>query len=895
MGATSLDGPSDRDIVLAQELLEHIEQVLASLARKRDELAADPRSLASRPSYLREFQKVHDLYIEAISVLLEPSTAEMFTRAEHAAEKLPRALLDVDLARLASRPASHTLLEPSRGELTDWVGWLRPKLDTLEQTARRLADARQGGGADVARWEHALRILSEGVQLNVEAMGHWEQALDAYEYLTKGGNVLPAAYASVGRVVTRCREMKTAAMAEKLDVLRERVRRHRDDPDVAKFLRGLPLVVSGSRLLVSLGVTLVASVATAGVGSLVSGALGAARIGTGLSFAGTVVVESLTFTSVSRGAQALIPGEVSPPPFWADLAWNLGLFSTLRGLSVGVRALVRNRGLPSLAEASLQKGGSFGLLQAYGGLHHRVSSGRWPTEDEWRTMTAHNIILMTGLVVGLHVVQGMLPGLGGNSARVRFARAYGARFRALADARAKVEATYRDVQAKGVPTPKEVESLRSRARVLEAEFLQLVEEVEKDPRTNIQALREEWASATGLAEEASAELLARLLDISNAQDALRPLGGERQYSYAWGRTNNLETRFRALGAEVRKTVEPTTRLRSMTVRFGQDAPLTLVERPSPYPALREVKVELNTPEVRELFEEFGISMPKIQRYLVRELATEFSKSSGAGIHGPLRVVRRRLQALRVEKGSVQERLGAERHQGRLRVKADPRLVDVAKRLEKRGIFSSNDWLDGRDENNWRGVVGEWLALESMMASAPAGSLVLSRVHFKGLLFEDRGMTRPVKSGNGEIDVASELDVLVVTEREGVFHYSRVANVKVADSRYAKVFRVEAVKQNRSAVDALRAHHEGVPVLVETQHGRTLYGHIRSITGYDACTGAKVNLSGRLVEAPSGVTESTILPNVPGKAEMTDLSFTYKDIDSITHLLRERQHQLTSEY
>ncbi|WP_434384374.1 hypothetical protein [Melittangium boletus] len=881
------------DLALAQDVLGRIEQVLASLEMKQRELPEDAR----RPAYAHEFQTVREFYLDALSALLEPRAVEVFDRAERAAEKLPRALVEVDLKRWATRPASHALLEPSRQDIQAWVRWLRPRLDTLEQTARRLAEARRGGGADVARWEYALQSLTESSELTLEALGHWERALEAYEVLAKGGNVLPAAYASVGRMVARCKEMKAAAMAGQLEVLRERVRHQRDDPDVATFMRGLPLVLSGSHLGVSLGVTLVASIATAGVGGLVSGALGTARVGAGLSFVGSVVVESLTFTTVSRGAQALLPGENVPEPVWTELAWNLGLFSAMRGLGMGVRRMVEGRGWPSLAEASLRQGASFGLLQAYGGLHHRVSSGRWPSEDEWRTMTAHNVILMTGLALGLRVVQGLLPRLGAHSALARFSRTHGARFHALAEVRAQVESSYREAQAKGRLPPGTVESLRSRARRLETELRALVEDVTKAPGFDAEALREEWARTQGLAEEASAELLARLLDISNAQDALKPLGGERQYSYAWGRTNNLENRFRSLGAEVRKSVDATTRLRGMTVRFGGDAPLTLVERPSPYPASREVEVDAKAPEVRKLFEEFGITLPKVQRYVLKEVANELAKNPSAGLPGPVRVIRRRLQlSAESQKKPVQEQLRLERHTGRLRLLADAKLVNVAERLDRNGVLSAHEWLDGRDEGNLRGVVGEWLAVERVLASVPKNTRVLTRVRFRGRFFEDFEMSRPIGSkGGGEVDVASELDILVVAEMNGRFQFSKVANVKVVEPQSVKVFRAEALKQNQMAMTALRAHFEGSPMRIESQSGRAVYGLVSTVSGYDVRTGSDIDLTGRISPTAGPIREDVFLPQSSGSAGSVELLFTYKEIHSITNLLRERQYMRSSGY
>lgn len=893
--SSSVQGLSEADLLRVQALLGAVEDVLDPLARKQEELVAEPGSVASRSAYLREFQKVRAAYLEVLSSLLEPRAVERFAHAERLAERLPRALLEVDLSRLASRPAGPALLEPSRRDVVEWVAWLREKLDGLERLTRELTESREGGGADVARRTHAVRALAEGIQSSVEALGSWEQALEAYAFLAKGGNLLPQAYASAGRIVARCREMKAAALAEKFDVLRGLVRQHREDPNVALFLNGLPAVVVGSRLLVNLGVTLVASVVTAGVGGLASGALGTARVGAGLSFAGAVAVESLTFTAVSRGAQALLPGDAPSEPLWEELAWNLGLFAALRGVGASMRAFVRNRGLPSLAEASLEKVGSFGVLQAYGGLHQRVSLGHWPTEDEWHTMTAHNLILMMGLAVGLRAVQQVLPRLGANSALVRFSRDYGRRFQALAEVRAKLETTYREAQARGRMTPQEVETLRSRARVLEGELRKLLTEVEKDSRVDVPGLREEWAGVEGLAHEASAELLARLLELANAQDGLRPLGGERQYSYAWGRTNNLETRFRAQGAQVRKTVDSKTRLRSMTVRFGEDSPLTLVERPSPYPAQREVELDSRAPEVLKLFAEFGITSPKIQRYIIESLSAELAKNPANRITAPLKVVSRELKALRaLGQVSVQERLRLQRHQGKLASVADPRLLTEAKRLEKRGILSSPEWMDARDDKNFPGVVGEWLALEKMIAPATSRMRVLSRVSFKGTFFMDEAMTHPIAKGEGLVDITAELDVLVGEELNLKFQYSHVANVKVTDPRTAKIFRAEAVMQNELALAALKAYHEGKAMRVESSSGDVMYGRIKAVWGHDARTGSKVDLSGRLEPAPGGVGASTILPKMSVRSEPADLSYTHREIENITALLRERQHTNRSE-
>lgn len=890
--------PHAPDIVLALELLPRIEWVLLTLERRREEFEKNSRSAPSRAAALREFQKVRDLYLEAVASLLEAQAMERFKAAEQAASALPRALLEVDLTRVATRPSGYESMESSRKELGEWVKWLRVKLDTLERHALQAGAARRRGGADVSTHEHTLRVTAELIQLSVEALGYWEQLLEAHTYLEEGSNFIPTAYISVSRLVARCRDMKNSAMAEKLEALRGQVIRYRDDPDVAFFLRGLPLVVAGSPLLVSLGVTLVASVVTAGVGGMASGALNAARAGAGVTFVGTVAIESLTFTAVSRGVQGLLPGEAASSSWWSDLAWNLGLFSAMRGLHRGTQALLHERGLPPLAEAALHKTGSFGLLQAYGALHHRVALGQWPTEDEWATMTAHNVILLMGLTVGLQATQQLLPTLGANSATARFLRAFGARFRALGEARDKVENTYRNLQDRERPSAHEVEELRTRARLLEEEFRKLVSDVEKDPRFNIQVLREEGKKATELATEASSELLARLLEIPNGQDALRPLGGPGLFSYAWGRTNNLESRWRAMGAEVRKTDSQNKGLRVLRVRFGkEEAWVTLKERPSPYPASREVEFDTSALEVTELFKEFGITNQEIQRYVLKDIATELAKNPSAGTKGPLKTIRNKLKPLLLSgKSSVQEHLRQEKSQGRLRSQTEARLLSVADRLERQGILSSKEWRDSRVGENFRGVAGEWLAIEKLGSLAPPDSIILSRVQFKGILFEDAALTIPARStAKGLTDVTSELDALVVTESNGRFHYSILANVKMTTPQYAKALRANAIKQNRMAVEALQAHQEGRPAQVETESGRILFGQVHAIIGYNARLKTELNLAGRVAPSTAGFEQITILPRMSTNIESTDLLFTCKEVETITELLREKEYIRTPEY
>jgi hypothetical protein len=204
-------------------------------------------------------------------------------------------------------------------------------------------------------------------------------------------------------------------------------------------------------------------------------------------------------------------------------------------------------------------------------------------------------------------------------------------------------------------------------------------------------------------------------------------------------------------------------------------------------------------------------------------------------------------------------------------------------------------MRARGEEEYLGVVGEWLARIAALKSAPRRTQVLYSVHFRGRLFKDAQLTRPYKNG-GETDVVPELDLLVVKPAGDGYHYSQVANVKVPDPRLATDFRADAANQNRLALEALRAHQEGRPVRVETKSGETLHGEVTDITGVDARTGTEVRLTGRIQADPRGVTEQTVLPRHEKHApEPADLPFTHTEINDIMNLLRERQLMRKPEY
>ena len=213
-------------------------------------------------------------YLTALGLVGTDGVSDAFNHAEQAAARLPRAMTEVELATFEGRAPTYEVLEPSRKEIAEWVRQIRGDLDAFETDAQALAAARAADAADIASREQQLTRRAEMLQLSLEALQHWEQALRGWEYQAGSGSLIPQGYASINLIVARCLAMHTAANAGDLKMLRERVEAHRNDPNVAEFYRGLPIVVAGSQMLTALGVTLIAAMASGGIGGLTRLAIG---------------------------------------------------------------------------------------------------------------------------------------------------------------------------------------------------------------------------------------------------------------------------------------------------------------------------------------------------------------------------------------------------------------------------------------------------------------------------------------------------------------------------------------------------------------------------------------------------------------------------------------------
>ncbi|HSF43576.1 MAG TPA: DUF4157 domain-containing protein [Thermoanaerobaculia bacterium] len=889
-----------RRVPEVQMILERTEGVLLNLDLQIVSYRAKEELGVTREPLIELTGKVRGEYVKALALVMRDAAVPAFNRAEAMAAQLPRALAEVELARLEAQPSTYTILDGSRKEIREWVGQLRTQLNTLQSEAEALRRARESNAPDVAEREARFTHQCQVIELSIEAIEHWAQALRAWEYLAGGGNILLGAYKEVHRILERCQRMHEAASADDLALLRERVEAHRKDPSVESFYRELPEIVRNSRFVVSLAIVLAAAVVTAGVGGVVGGALGTATTFTGrvLVFASTSAVEALTFTSVSRGLQDIAPGPGPHGSFLADLAWNFGLFGLLRGVSGGIRTSLAARGLEIL-ETPVAGVASLGILQGYGMLRFRIEEGRWPSSDELARMTAENLIMFLGIAVATRGVHRALEAHKAHKNLQTFHSRYAWRFELLEGSRQKLLGDFRTALEKGqAADPAAVENLKETGKTIDEAYRALVEEIKADRSISLEAAREELKSLGLEPMEGSEELLTRSLGLPE-EVRLRRAGGLDQYTYEWGGTGRVEERLRALGATVDKAADPTSGLRTISVSFPDRTTMTFVERPAPFPATAEVDVDPTHPALTRLVADFAIANPAAQRFVVRLLGTELAKNPAHGVESaakPVRKLLRRLEAAAKTKGGTTEaELLDLRAKGVIAAEAKPLHVATADHLASRGILRSPEWLSARTPQEFESAVSEWLGYEETAAATPAGRTVLRRVRILGDLFEDAALTQPrLEAGTGKprtgVDVVPELDLLSVSEKAGVYELHSLGNIKGFAGGAT-----DAANQNRLSLDALRAHQSGTAAEITTREGTRLFAKVTQVTGYDPLMRTEVSLTGKLREAAGGAATETIGPKQTKSPYDRQLSATPGDLSAIAKILREQQAMKSPEY
>lgn len=594
-----------KTIRLATEILYRVELILPILWKQRGALG----TIAAPTESQHEVDNVIDTYLEAIAKCLDSDADKVFNHAESIAGGLPRSLINVDLNRLAGHEAKYTTLEPRRAEMMAWLKWVRDKLDDLAVKMEAVKKARQTAAGDLATLEAELAGQQEVVDLSIKGLVFMEQGLSASEYMLDQGTAIPYFYGPVARVLTRCVHMKEAALSGDLKALRERVTKHASDPEVAEVYKGLPLLAFGSRFAVNLAFTFVASYVSAGLGSLVVGSVDATAgtAATILANVGGVAVEAVSFTLMSRGFQALVPGQSSGQSFLAELAWNIGLFTVLKGVGTGVGAALKANGLPALISAGSAMA-SFPVLQGYGMLRYRVAKGQWPSSAEMGQMTADNIMMLAALTVGMRSMELVVGGRAKPTALRKFHQKYGIRFETLDAGRRSLEDRLMKLGRSQGPVGKvEVQDINDKARIIEDELSKVLIEVEADKDVQLEKIREELQKAGKAAPEGASEQLEREIGIlaSGGSVGLRGAGTSRQFSYEHGKTGALETALTGLKAKVTKVAQPATGLSTITAEVAPgEPPLVFQERlelapppEAPRPAAPSASAVKNTDEM----------------------------------------------------------------------------------------------------------------------------------------------------------------------------------------------------------------------------------------------------------------------------------------------------------
>jgi hypothetical protein len=888
-------------ISLGQKILDRCESNLLALEASRTKIAAQDEAERGRGGFLAAIDATRAAYVAALAAALSDGQLEAFNKAEEAGAALPRAMTDVDLRLMEAPQGDLDKDSPFRTEVRDWVAWMRKELDKFQADAETVAKAKRMGAPDLADREKRFKEKAELMDLSLRGLMHYDRASRA-ERILEGFKVSPGIQDDLVTVLRRGRDMYASALAGDLDKLRERVTTHEADPTVERFYRAVPAFKMASDFAASLGVVLIASVATAGIGGLASAAIGetATLGGTLLAAGGTAAIEALTFTLVSRGLQSAPPGT-----FLGDFAWNFGLFGILKGVGMASAAAAEAAQLPKGIGATGAVVVSFPLMHLYGLIRFRLTANRWPTNAEYDAMTSDELIMFLGVAMGSKLLGRFIPDSAKSPQLARMHSEYGTKFEALEIARGKLTEDYTALVQKGAAADKaQIADLQKKAQVVEDTFKQIKDEMLKDKKVDWTALKAELGRADIDWIEGSSALLAQALGVPDAV-GLRSIGGDqRSYTYAWGKTSQLGEGLRAIKARVTTSSDPVSGRKILTVTVTDgEPPLTFVERGDPYPAAREVEIDPAAPEITKLVSDLGITDPAALRELTRMIEAQAATNAGHELKSHLKVVRRAISdALKGPEGKGLDANGylkARAAKGALASSADPKLVTAATTLDAGGLTKTPEWLELRDPGGYVGLVGEKLAGDMALASAKPGETVLRNIRIVGDAFTDATLTKPATSSQGraiaDTDVVPELDLMTGEMTGKTFTYSKLANVKAVQPKGSGDVLKQAQGQNTGARGALQAYEAGQPY----QRTDGTWVRIKKVTAIDAATGAELDLTGNIKAGPS-VTEDTVGPATATKGKDATawsqrLPYTYDEVVKIAGLLREMQSMKSPDY
>ncbi len=896
LGGNAPNVPSRLDT--AEAVIERVEQVMDALGDRRTEIIRTEQDQTRRRAYMREIDHVRTAYLTAVMHMFTNTAQNDFDTAEAMAEDLPRRLLDIDLARIETHAQSRQggMIQTARNELIAWIGWFRQRMDAMPQLMQNYEQARRQRSANTAQLQLQLQQQQQLLQLSLRGIGHLDRVISAAEYYGDQNSLDPFIFGAIARLTGRNRRIMALSRAGNLSGLQQAITDLEQDQDVARFYQALPAMLGVSRMVTQLGVTLVSALVTAGVGAAAFHALRgtATTVGFGrmaLALGGTAVIEGLVFTGVHTALDAAIMGrQPTVRRFFIDLAWNIGLFGTLRVVSLGVGAGMGRLQMPELARTA-NVVAAFPVLQSYGVLRFRLERHRMPTDAELQQMTAQNLIMLLAISAGTRAVARWLPTGGQQSRTMRYFRqTYGPQFEALEGAReALLTEVVAEIRSSNAANSQRQATLQNRAQVVEQNFARLLRQVEADPQIDIAVLRTEMAQARGVILEGSQQILQDALGVG-AEVSLRPTNALRSYTYRFAGTNRLVARLSALGLRTTVTADAITGRRTVTAQADPgEAPITFVERAEALSGRHEIAVDVNAPEVQQLFTRIGLGPdPALRRTVIQIIERQWATAPNQNLQWATRQAGRELNArLRQNPGRGMDAVVAEiRQAGRAHLRPNnTAMVPVARQMAGQGFLRSQEWLDARTAETRRGAVTEHLARREAQAALQPGTRLLRNVYFIGTRFRNAQLTQPDRVRS----TLTEADLMVIRETPTGFEAVSISNVKAGRGQAGA-----AGAQNQLALDAIDAMNAGQPLEVQ-EGGQTYYWQILRIEGTATSgQGGRLDLTGNLRQAAGGTAMETVgLRGIRGYSQ--SIQQNNSELNSIVELLLELQFMQSPEY
>jgi hypothetical protein len=855
-------------IETALQLLEWVDYDLTLLDQQRAKLVAD-----SAPT--RSVNALRARYGTVLKKLLQPDAMASYEEAQRWAERLP---VDVMLDALRAFGERNKDILTQSATLVAWVDDLRKRIDTLYDKRQRLAA--QPGDPTLTKQVQEDAAFLEAAVRGIQIYAQWRVAIEQFARGMPGITDYPLIKA-MSRLSDRVEAIKLAYDAHDTNLLKARVDALEADQNVKDFYRALPAAMQVTRLIAKIGVTTLAAMATGGVGGLLTGGARAAATGItlrgALTFAGTAVLEAATFTAVNATASKLLFDEkISFGSLLKDFAWNLGLFFVLRAVSGVSTVMLRAAELQALS-APVQLVAGFPFAHGWGVLRFRIEQNRWPTKVELDQMTAESVLMMAAIAVGSKGVQRYIEASKTAKSLSLFYREYGWRFEALETLRTDLGESVKKAEAGGKGNdPAELDAARAMAKTLEEKFQQLLDTILKDKRFQVPQIRQELNALRDTVPDVAAELLAEVLGIPLDVGVRR--AGKASYTYASGKTSALEASLSGQYT-VTKTTDATG-LKTVTAESAKAPTLVFQERTA-----GALDLDTGLYDVQKLMLDFSLTDPDAQKMLWRMLS---DNGIAKDAKQATTTTRKQVRDLATKAGKSAEEVLRDLHKtGRLRSAAPKVVVETADRLDKSGILQSAEWLEARGPDNQRGVVGEWLAKETV--PPPAGSRVLRRVTVQADLFEDAAGTVPAKDSEGRARVnvtAAETDVVYARDVTGTVEVDTVINVKASGE---KGMAKSATVQNANFEAVLKAK-PGDLVKLQLADG-VRYARIKGITALDG--GTVVDLTGKLKPATAVGTETVGPKGAAGFSKQ--LAQDKGGISAVAEVLNETQLTRSGEY